>query len=199
MQRSIDFLNRNRIITQPGNTLRKRGLAIIVFAVILVTLLLTVYFFQNINSNNANITPHSSVINGLQLSLTLDAKTTTYKQGEVINATVSLTNIGNKALNLSFSNSYLCFDVRNSENISVYGEDSPIQPNGTLTLTQQKSVSDVLSWNTGPYRYGSPASVGGYQIVGYFSTDFNSTRYFQTEPLNITITNGSTPSPSSQQ
>jgi hypothetical protein len=180
------------------DALRKKELAIIAFAVILITVLLTVYFIQNIN-NNTDSTTHSSVINGIQLSLTLDAKTTTYKQGEVINVTVTLTNIGNKALNLSFINSYLCFDVRNSENISVYGEESPVQPNGTLTLAPQRSVSDILNWNTGPYRYGSPASIGVYQIVGYFSTDFNSTRYFQTEPLNITITNGSTPTPSSQQ
>jgi hypothetical protein len=179
------------------NALHKKQLTIIAFAVILITVLLTVYLVQNINYN-ANSSTQSGAINGLKLSLTLDSKTATYKQGQAINVTVALTNISNKALNLSFSNSYLCFDVRNSENISVYGQDSPIQPNGILTLAPQRSVSDILNWNTGPYRYGSPASIGVYQIVGYFSTDFNSTRYFQTAPLNITITNGSTPTPSSQ-
>ena len=194
----MTFLNRKRIIAQSVNALHKKELTVIAFAVILVTMLLTLYFVQNVNYTNAGNTTKSSVNNGLQLSLTLNAKTTTYEQGAEIYVTVALTNMGNKALNLSFNNSYLCFDVRNSGNVSVYGEESPVQPNGTLTLAPQRSVSDILNWNTGPYRYTPSASTGVYQIVGYFATDFNSTRYFQTVPLNITIINSSTPTPSSQ-
>jgi hypothetical protein len=173
------------------SALHKKELTIITFALILVTLLLSIYFMQNIYHDGAKSTTRSSVINGLQLSLTLDAKTTTYKQGQVINVTVALTNVGQKAMNVSFNNSYLGFEVRNSENVTVWEEESPLQPTGTLILAPQKSVNDVLIWNTGSYRNQPQASIGVYQFVGFLVIGFtepNSTRSFQTAPLNITIT-----------
>jgi hypothetical protein len=65
------------------NALPKK-LTVAAFAVVLAILLLTVYFVENSFYSNADITSHSSAINGLQLTVTLDAKTTIYKQGQVI-------------------------------------------------------------------------------------------------------------------
>ena len=101
----------------------KKKLAVVAFAVILATLLAFSYFF-NIYGTAVNTTKSSVNNDGLQVSLTLNSKTTTYKQGAEIYVTVTLTNTGHKALtvfsNNSFNNSYLYnaylgFDVRNSE------------------------------------------------------------------------------------
>jgi hypothetical protein len=114
--------------------------------------------------------------------------------------TVALTNVGHQALNISFDDSYLCFEVRNSENVSIWIEESPVKSAGTVTLAPQRSVNDTLAWNTGSYRYTPAAPIGVYQFIGFLVrglTEPNSTRSFQTAPLNVTIVKGSSPTPSS--
>jgi hypothetical protein len=182
--------------------MHKKKLAIVAFAVMLIILLLSLYYFQNIYHNTAGNTVQSSVNNdGLQVSLTLNSKTTTYKQGAEIYVTVTLTNTGHKALtifsNNAFNNSYLYnaylgFDVRNSENVSVWGEGTG-NYNGAVTLDPQKSVNDTFNWNTGSYRSTPQASTGVYQLAGFYETDNNliATSRLQTVPINITIVKGS--------
>jgi uncharacterized membrane protein len=105
--------------------MQKKKLVITTLAVILVTMFITLYFFENFYHNTAGNNAQSVVNNNLQVSLTLNANTRTYKQGSEIYVTVALTNIGHKTLNVSLdSNSYLGFDVRNSENVSVWTEES---------------------------------------------------------------------------
>ena len=77
--------------------MHKKKLVIVAFAVMLVILLLSLYYFQNIYDNTSGNTVQSSVNNdGLQVSLTLNSKTTTYKQGAEIYVTVTLTNTGHE-------------------------------------------------------------------------------------------------------
>jgi Flp pilus assembly protein TadG len=181
--------------------MHKKKLAVLAFAVILVTLLVSLYFF-NIYGTPGNTVKSSVENDGLQVSLTLNSKTTTYKQGAEIYVTVTLTNTGHKALtvfsNNAFNNSYLYdaylgFDVRNSENDSVWTETGTGNYNGTVTLDPQKSVNDTFNWNTGSYRSTPQASTGVYQLAGFYETDNNliATSRLQTAPLNISIVKGS--------
>ncbi len=178
----------------------KKKSVIVAFAVILAILLVTLYFVQNIYFSSAGSTAQSGVMDGLQVSLTLNSKTTTYKQGAEIYVTVTLTNTCHKVLTVfshnAFNNSYLYnaylgFDVRNSENDSVWTEDGTGNHNGAVTLHPQKSVNDTFNWNTGSYLSTPQASTGVYQLVGFYETDNNliATSRLQTVPLNITITN----------
>jgi hypothetical protein len=201
------MIKRNKTHTSiRGKPTHKKKSAIAVSAVLLVTLLLTLYFIQNINNSAAGNTVHSNVINGLQLSMTLNANTRVFKQGSEIYVTVTLTNTGHKALtvfsNNAFNNSYLYnaylgFDVRNSENDSVWTETGTGNYNGTVTLDPQKSVNDTFNWNTGSYRSTPQASTGVYQLAGFYETDTNliATSRLQTAPLNITIVEASSPTP----
>ncbi len=179
----------------------KKKLAVMAFAVILATLLASLYFF-NIYGTAVNTVKSSVNNDGLQVFLTLNSESTTYKQGAEIYVTVTLTNTGHKALtvfsNNAFNNSYLCdaylgFDVRNSENDSVWTEDGTGNYNGAVTLDPQKSVNDTFNWNTGSYRSTPQASTGVYQLAGFYETDNNliATSRLQTVPINIIIVNGS--------
>ena len=72
----------------------KKKLAVVAFAVILATLLVSLYFFLIFMVRGTVNTTKSSVNNdGLQVSLTLNSKTTTYKQGAEIYVTVTLTKV----------------------------------------------------------------------------------------------------------
>jgi hypothetical protein len=177
--------------------MNKKKLVIVAFAVILVTLFLSLYFYYG----TAGITAQSSVNDGLQVSLSLNSKTTTYKQGSEIYVTVTLTNIGHKDLTIfsdnSFNNSYLYnaflgFDVRNSENVSVWTESGTGNYSGVVTLAPQKNVNETFNWNTGPYRSMPSAATGVYHFIGFYETDNNLTltSRFQTAPINITIIKG---------
>ncbi len=177
--------------------MNKKKLVIVAFAVILVTLFLSLYFYYG----TFGITAQSGVNDGLQVSLTLNSKTTTYKQGSEIYVTVALTNTGHKDLTVfsdnSFNNSYiynayLGFDVRNSENVSIWTEFGSGNYNGNVTLAPQKSVNDTFNWNTGSYRSTPQASTGVYQLTGFYETDNNLTitSRLQTAPINITIIKG---------
>jgi len=170
--------------------MHKKKLVIVAFAVMLVILLLSLYYIQNIYHNTAGNTVQGKVNNDLQLSMTLNANSRTFKQGSEIFVTVTLTNIGHKALNVTFdANSYLGFDVRNSENVSVWTEE---EGNTTVvTLAPQRSVNDTFNWYTGNYRYATQAPLGVYQLVGFFVAENNFTNRFQTAPVNITIVQGS--------
>jgi len=168
--------------------MKEKKLVIVASAVILVTLIS--FFCDNFYYSTAGNTVQSSVENGLQVFLTLDPDTTTYKQGAEVFATVTLTNIGHKALNVSFdpANTYLGLDVRNSENVSVWTEGGN---SGVLTVAPQRSVNDAFNWNTGSYYSMPQASIGVYQLFGFLVTDNNFTSRFQTAPLNIAIVEGS--------
>jgi Intracellular proteinase inhibitor len=178
------------------NPLHKRRKIIATIAALLAILLPTVYLTQNIMNSSmiAGSTVYSSISNGLQLSLTLDAKTTTYAQGQNINITLRLTNVSHQTLNLSFDNpnSYFSLEVRDSNNSLVFSASDNGQPVGNETLAPQRSVKDTFYWDTG-YR-NNHLPVGVYQIVGYLVTKTNGDCGFQTTPLNITI-NQASPTP----
>jgi hypothetical protein len=159
--------------------------------VLLVTLLLTLYLVQNIYYAAPAV--HSSTINGLQLSLTLGAKTTTYRQGASINMTLALTNVSHQTLNASFDTpNSLSIDVRDVNNSLVFSEDDGGKFTGKLTFAPDRSIGEPFIWDTG---YRTYVPVGEYQIVGFFGPEFNYTSGFQTAPLNITIVKGSSPTP----
>jgi hypothetical protein len=161
--------------------------------VLLVTLLLTLYFIQNIYYSTADSTVHSSVINGLQLSLTLGAKTTTYRQGADVNMTLALTNVSHQALNVSFDTpNSLSFEVRDVNNSLVFSEDDGGKFTGKIIFAPERSLNETYNWPTG---YRNLVPVGKYQIVGFFGPEFNSTGNFQTAPLNIIIVEASSPTP----
>lgn len=171
--------------------MHKKETVIVVSAVLLVTLLLALYFIQNISFRT-----DSSVINGLQLSLTLGAKTTTYKQGANINMTLALTNVSHEALNVSFDTpNSLSIDVRDVNNSLVFAEDDGGKFTGNMTLAPDRSIKETFNWPTG---YRSFVPVGEYQIVGFFGPEFNTTSGFQTAPLNITIVEAPSPTPYTQ-
>jgi len=168
--------------------MRRKELAIVTLAMLLVIVLLTVYFIQNTYSSPST---HSNVINGLQLSLTLGAKTTTYKQGQTLNVTLTLTNVDHQSMNVSFDipNPYFSFDVRDNKNNLVFtAEDSGQFFNRTMTLSPERSINETFYWDTA-YR-NNEVPVGVYQIVGFLVTENNGTSGFQTPPLNITIVKG---------
>jgi hypothetical protein len=173
--------------------MRKKESVILVSAVLLVTLLITLYFIQNTDFSTDGSIAHSSVINGFQLSLTLGAKTTTYRQGVGINVTLALTNVSHQALNVSFDASYpyLSFDVRDYNNSLVFSADDYGKFTGNITLAPDRSINDTFNWDTGYRNMVTP--FGEYQIVGFFVTEPNGTSGFQTAPLNITVVE--TPSP----
>ena len=171
--------------------MHKKETVIVVSAVLLVTLLLTLYLVQNIYYNNAAPAVHSSTINGLQLSLTLDAKTTTNKQGANINMTLALTNVSHQTLNVSFDTpNSLSFEVRDANSSLVFTEDDGGKFTGNITLPLDKSIKDTLNWATG---YRTYVPVGEYKIVGFFGPEFNNASSFQTAPLNITIVEAPSP------
>jgi hypothetical protein len=163
--------------------------------VLLVTLLLALYFIQNVYYSTAFSTVHSGVINGLQLSLTLGAKTTTYRQGADINMTLALTNVSHQALNVSFDapNSYFSFDARDHNNSLAFSADDYGKFTGNITLAPERSINETFNWETG-YR-NMQVPVGEYQITGFFVIKPNSASGFQTSPLKITIVKSSSPTP----
>ena len=173
--------------------MRKKESVILVSAVLLVTLLLTLYFIQNTDFSTDGSIAHSSVINGFQLSLTLGAKTTTYRQGVGINVTLALTNVSHQALNVSLDTpNSLSFDVRDVNNSLIFSEDDGGKFTGNITLAPDRSINDTFNWDTG---YRTYVPVGEYKIIGFFGPEFNSTSVFQTAPLNITIVEASSPTP----
>jgi hypothetical protein len=160
---------------------------------ILVTLTLTLYLVQNTYYNTAAPTVLSDTINGFQLSLTLDAKTTTYKQGETVNVTLALTNVSHQALNVSFvTPNSLSLDVRDVNNSLVFTEDDGGNFIGNITFTPDGSIKENFNWATG---YRTLVPIGEYQIVGFFGPEFNSTSVFQIAPLKITIIEAPSPTP----
>ena len=173
--------------------MHKKESVIVVSAVLLVTLLLTLYVIQNILNNTAAPAVKNNAINGLQLSLTLGAKTTTFKQGADINMTLALTNVSNQPLNFSFDTpNSLSIDVRDFNNSLVFSEDNGGKFTGNITLAPDRSIEEPFNWATG-YRGFVP--VGEYHLVGFFGPEFNSTSGLQTAPLNIAIVEAPSPTP----
>ncbi len=189
-------LSETKTIPSFSEQMHKKETAVVVSAVLLVTLLLALYLVQNIYYNTTAPTVHSGTINGLQLSLTLDAKTTTYKQGASINMTLALTNVSHQALNVSlYTPNSLSFDVRDVNNSLVFIEDDGGKFTGNISLATDGGIKDTFNWPTG---YRTLVPVGEYQIVGFFGAEFNNTgsfHSFQTAPLNIIIVEAPSPTP----
>ncbi len=170
----------------------RKKIVVVAFAVLLIAVLFALYFVPSIYHNNAS-SVYSATVNGLQLSLTLDAKTATYKQGANINMTLALTNVSHQALNFSFDTpNSLSIDIRDVNNSLVFTEDDGGKFTGNMTLASDQSIKETFNWATG-YRTYIP--VGEYQIVGFFGLEFNSTHTLQTAPLNITIVENPSPTP----
>ena len=164
---------------------------------LVVTLLLTLYFIQGFYYSTTD-SALSSVNIGLQLSLSLSPKSSTFVQGQAINVTLALTNINSKALNLSSiaPHPYLSFEVRDNSSKLVFTSEDTGQFTENVTLASERSISETFRWDTS-YRY--PITTGIYQIVGFFGAESNSTSGLHTTPLYVTIVSASSTKASNLQ
>jgi hypothetical protein len=168
-----------------------RNKIIVASAVLLVILLMTFYFVQN-NYSNTGRTVYSSVVNGLQLSLTLGAKAPTYIQGQVVNVTLALTNISDQALNLSFisPDAYFDFSVYDNKGNFLIGQSDEGRFRMPIILTPGQSIKETFQWSSTGHR-GWEISDGVYQFVGIVGelnvTEITGKDVFRTAPLNITV------------
>jgi hypothetical protein len=173
-------MQRNKIIV---------GSAALLF--LLVILLMAVYYFQNISVNEGS-TVHSGVVNGLQLSLTLDTKTPTYIQGQIVSVTLALTNVNNQATNLSFisPDAYFDFSVYDNRSNFLIGQTDEGRFSTPTTLSPGQSIKETFQWSSTGHR-GWEISDGVYQFVGVVrelnATELTGRDVFRTTPLNVTV------------
>jgi hypothetical protein len=174
--------------------IRRTKLVIVASAVLLVIVLLSVYFVQNIYSNNGK-TAYSTVINGLQLSVTVNE--TTHRQGDNIYATLTLTNVNNKNVSTDFIDSGAYFElfVYNSENkFEAAKEDSGGLFKTPIMLSPNSSINKTFNWLTdAPYYYPKE---GTYQFVGLIA-ESSGHSIFKTAPIYITLSKELTTTPTS--
>ena len=175
----------------------RKKLTIIALVVLVVTLLLALYFIEGFYYSTTG-TAQSSVNNGLQLSLSLSPKSTTFVQGQAINVTSVLSNVKNKALNLSSiaPHPYLSFEVRDNNSKLVFTSEDSGQFTDNVTLASGRSIIETFYWDTS-YRY--PIAAGIYQIVSFFGSESNSTSGLHTMPLFVTIASASSTKASNLQ
>jgi hypothetical protein len=168
--------------------IRRTKLIIVTSAVLLVIVLLSVYFVQNIYSNNDK-TAYSNIVNGLRLSITVNE--TTHRQGDNIYATLRLTNIGNQNVSTRFidTDAIFEFDVHSQNHIES-GSSETSQFRLPTTLAPNGSINKTINWLTDAPYYYPPA--GKYQFVGQI-TNSNHQTVFRTAPLKITLTTVTTP------
>lgn len=174
----------------------KRSVAIAVFVIIIVLIGTAAAFINDFFSAkpNWNTTAFSSVNDGLQLSMALQANKTTFPQGQLINLTFALTNVSNQTKNVTLINAnprIFYFQIYNTKNNQVYISQSGIFPpiNQTITLAPNQNYTNTQTWDQGIFQWvgSSHVPTGAYRIQG--NVEAQNLYSFQTEPLNITITN----------
>jgi|WetSurMetagenome_2_1015567.scaffolds.fasta_scaffold191880_2 hypothetical protein len=171
--------------------IRTTKLVIVAMSALLVIVLMSVYFVQNIYSNNdKNV--YSSVCNGLQVCLTVNE--TTHRQGENIYVTLTLTNVNNQNVSTAFiRGEHFELNIYDSKNeleaAKISGEG--FKP---ITLAPKSSITETFNWLTDAPYYYPPEGV--YQFVGLIA-DPNGQSVFRTAPLKITLIKELTTTPSS--
>lgn len=163
------------------------GLVIVILVVSLASAWLIL--FSNLASSSLSVS--SSVSNGFQLSITLEANRTSYTKGENIPITFTITNVNNQTQNFTNTNGNADFNfqIYNSANNEVYSWIHGAYPltNTTVPLAPNEIYSQTLIWSqindvTGGF---SQVPSGTYQIIGEIGA--NTPYQLQTQSLNITI------------
>jgi len=172
--------------------MHRNKLIIVASTAFIIILLVTIYFVQNVYSNNGK-TAYSSVINGLQLSI--EVNETTHRQGENIYATLKLTNVNNHNVSTAFidSGAYFELSIFDSENkFEAAKEDSGGLFKTPIMLSPNSSINKTFNWLTdAPYYYPKE---GTYQFVGLIA-ESSGHSIFRTAPIYITLSKEITATP----
>lgn len=175
---------------------------LLVLSMIVVLLgVVSVYGIATLVSvKSATPVPVRSVVTSSPLELTLELSKTEFEQGEPINGTLSLRNIGNESITVTFGQlgGRFYFDVFDANGTHVYTsalvcpaaeEHLPLNPNEQITRTDTWNQNYNI-WPTEYYLEQVPK--GTYTIIG------KSLRYslyptdslhdgIETPPITITI------------
>lgn len=160
---------------------------------ILIAVISSAYFIQGYPFVNYNkTTALSDVEDNLQLSTTLDANKTSFRQGEEIKLTLALTNLSNQTKTITDVNgvSIFNFEVYDQSNNWVYMYEIGAYPiiNQTIIIPPNATYNETFTWEQGgiPYVHPSQEPVGTYYIVGNINDNGNIPS-LQTSRLNISI------------
>lgn len=173
--------------------MNKTILGIALTAILTFSILFAFFFIQGYFSASSNITvASSSVENGLQLSMTLDANKTSFQQSEQIKLTLALTNLSNQSTTITDVNgvSIFNFGVYDRNNNWIYSYEIGAYPiiNKTIIIPPNANYIETFTWGQGgiPYVHPFQEPVGTYYIIGN-TNDNTSLPYLATQRLNIVI------------
>lgn len=160
---------------------------------ILIAVVSTAYFIQDYPFvNYSKTTASSGVEDNFQLSMTLDANKTSFRQGEEIKLTLALTNLSNQTKTVTDANgvSIFNFGIYDQSNNWVYMYEIGAYPiiNQTIIIPPNSTYNETFTWEQGglPYVHPSQEPVGTYYIVGNINDNGNIPS-LQTSRLNISI------------
>jgi archaellum component FlaF (FlaF/FlaG flagellin family) len=125
------------------------------------------------------------------LEITMQLEKTEYSLGEQICITVTITNIGNQAINFSYTAWSFDFLVYNNTDNNIYQWSNQIFPQYVVNmpLDPGMGLTRVLVWpqtcNITTLSEGVPVSAGTYFIIGQAGYEYE----LQTTPIQVTIVN----------
>jgi len=173
--------------------LNKTIVGIVLTSILIFLILFAFFFVQGYFSANSNIrVASSSVENGLQLFMTLDANKTSFQEGEQIKLTLALTNLSNQTKIITDVNgvSIFNFGVYDRNNNWIYSYEIGAYPiiNQTINIPPYANYNETFTWGQGgiPYVHPSQEPTGTYYIIGN-TNDNTSLPYLATQRLNIVI------------
>lgn len=161
--------------------------------VILIAVISTAYYLQGYPFVNYNkTTALSDVEDNLQLSMTLDANKTSFRQGEEIKLTLALTNLSNQTKTITDVNGVSIFNFevyQDSNNNWIYMYEIGAYPiiNQTIIISPHANYNETFTWEQGgvPYVHPSQEPVGTYYII--VNINDNGSIPLQTSRLSISI------------
>ena len=162
-------------------------------AVIIVFSLLSAWLILFSNPASQSLSVSSSVSNGYQLTISLEANKTQYAKNEAVPITFTVTNVSNQTQNFTNTNgnANFNFQIYDNANKQVYSwiHGAYPQTNATIPLPPSETYRQTLNWSQDNDVSGgfSQVQAGAYYIVGEVGA--NTPYQLQTQPLNITITN----------
>ena len=124
--------------------------------------------------------------------MSLNARSTSFQQGEEVNLTLALTNTSNQTRSITDVNgvSIFNFGVYDHDNNGIYSYEIGAYPiiNKTIILLPKANYTETLTWEQGgiPYVHPSQEPAGTYYIVGN-TNDSGLIPYLQTQRLTIVI------------
>jgi hypothetical protein len=170
---------------------RLNRLSIVLVIVILVISIASAWLILSLTPAPSNLSASSSVSDGFQLTITLEANKTQYTKGENIPLAFTITNVSNQTQNFTNTNgdTNFNFQVYNSANKQVYSwiHGAYALVNDTIPLAPNESFSQTLNWpQKNDLSGGFPqVTSGACYIIGEVGE--NTPYKLQTPPLNITI------------